>query len=239
MKMKGIKTVDDLNNFFVRAIDSYIISDLKKLIQINNMHQTSYPYLALVFSGIDFYGVLEKGVNEKVGIRFRWFIKEWIGKINQFYKEDYLAKLIYNSCRNGILHNAVLKNSFNISSYLYPRSKHLHFHKESNLVFFHTIQFTEDFLSAQSLYREHINNSSDNSYILKLCNNLSEMIKKNSSENINDSQNLINILETQGRILVEDESIKDFSTRTTFSTTTNTTIINQKTTMTTPPPFEE
>jgi hypothetical protein len=233
--MDDIKTINDLNEFLVKFIDSYIINDLKKLMQINSMHQTSYPYLALVFSGIDFYGALEKGVTEEVGKRFRWFIKEWIARINQFYKEDYLVNLIYDSCRNGILHNAVLKNSFNLSSYLYPKSKHLHVHKESDLVFFHAIQFTEDFLSAQDLYREYINSSMDKSYISKLCNNLSEMIKKNLSKNINDSQKLIKTLKAQGLIFVDDESKKDFSTITTPVTTASIPIQNQKTTMTVPP----
>ena len=238
--MGDIETIDDLDSFLKKVIDSYIIDDLNKLSQINKIHQTSYPYLALVFSGIDFFGTLEKGVKEQVGTRFRWFINEWIGKINQLYKEDCLANLIYNSCRNGISHNAVLKNSFNISSYLYPNSKHLHFHKESNLIFFHTIQFAEDFREAQERYRDHIINSSDKLYILKLCNNLSEMINNNLSENNNDTKKLIDILKSKGRILLEDDIEKDVSSKTSISSiTTTTTSTNHKTTMTIPPPHNE
>ncbi|MDY6990905.1 MAG: hypothetical protein SWQ30_22925, partial [Thermodesulfobacteriota bacterium] len=143
--MQCIKPRNDINRFLGRVIDSHIISDLKTLVQINDAHRTSYPYLALVFGAIDFFGLLEKGLKKKVGIRFRWFINEWMGKTNPLYAENYLANLIYKSCRNGILHNAVLKNSFNISSYLYSKSKHLHLLTKSNLIFFHTIQFTEDF----------------------------------------------------------------------------------------------
>ncbi len=233
--MKHITTVEDINMFLVRFIDSYIISDIKKLININEKHQTSYAYLALAFSGIDFFGTLEKGVKkgvkDGVKIRFTWFIREWMGMITPLYRENYLATLIYNSCRNGILHNAVLKNSFNISSYLYPRSAHLHLLSESNLVFFHSIQFAEDFLKAQDRYRKHISQSNDNAYIQGLCKNLSEIIQKNSSENANYTRQLISGL------VLEDKYAQEFTTKATLSTMTPSKPC--ATTMTVPPTYED
>lgn len=234
--MKRMTTVEDINMFLARFIDSYIISDIRKLININEKHQTSYPYLALAFTGIDFFGVLEKGVKERVGIRFTWFISEWMGMITPLYRENYLANLIYDSCRNGILHNAVLKNSFNISSYLYPRSAHLHLFSESNLVFFHSIQFAEDFLKAQDRYRKHISQSND-SYIQRLCTNLSDMIQMNSSKNANDTHQLISGLKLQGRVLPEDKYAQEFTTKTTLFTTAKSKPCT--TTMTVPPTYED
>ena len=235
--MKRITTVEDINMFLAKFIDSYIISDIRKLININEKHQTSYPYLALAFSGIDFFGALEKGVKKKVGARFTWFISEWMGRITPLYRENYLADLIYDSCRNGILHNAVLKNSFNISSYLYPRSVHLHLLSESNLVFFHSIQFAEDFLKAQDRYRKHISQSNDNAYIQRLCTNLSDMIQMNSSENTNNTDQLILGLRLQGRVLLKDKYSQEFTTKTTLSTTTTSKPCT--TTMTVPPTYED
>ncbi len=91
--MSKINTVKDIEEFLEKVIDSYIISDIRKLIEINEKHETSYPYLALAFSGIDLLGALEKGVKNvngsrknNVGERFQWFIKEWMGKVNPLYK---------------------------------------------------------------------------------------------------------------------------------------------------------
>lgn len=218
--MKRIKTIEAINTFLAQFIDSYIICDIRKLININEKHQTSYPYLALAFSGIDFFGTLEKGVKEKVRVRFTWFISEWMGMITPLYRKKYLSNLIYNSGRNGIFHNAVLKNSFNVSSYLYPKSAHLHFLNKSNLVFLHSIQFAEDFLKAQERYRKHILQSNDNAYIQRLGNNLSEMIQMNSSENASFTRQLISELRLQRRVLLEDRYAQDFNTKTTLSTTT-------------------
>jgi len=235
--MKHITTVEDINMFLARFIDSYIISDIRKLINIHGKHQTSYAYLALAYSGIDFFGALEKGVKAGVRIRSTWFINKWMGMITPLYRENYLANLIYDSCRNGILHNAVLKNSFNISSYLYPRSAHLHLLSESNLVFFHSIQFAEDFLKAQDRYRKHISQSNDNTYIQCLCNNLSNMIQTNSSKNANDTRQLISGLRLQRRVLLEDKYAQEFTTKTTLSSMT--TSKPCATTMTVPPTYED
>ena len=56
--MRNIKNADDIEKFLIRFIDTYIVADIHKLIQINEMHKTSYPYLALTFCGIDFFQLL-------------------------------------------------------------------------------------------------------------------------------------------------------------------------------------
>lgn len=204
--------IEYLNNYFVKFIDTYIIKDIKKLIKINDKHKTSYPYLALSFSGIDFFGQ-----------RFRWFIKKWMKETNPLYEKDNLAKLIYNSCRNGIFHNGVLKNTFNISSYLYPTSKHLHLITNSNLIFLHSIQFAYDFINAQKNYRENLNKSNDESYLKRLCNNLSIMIKENNEENKDESEQFIEELKENKKIFCETEySIENNTTETQTNTVTKT-----------------
>ena len=195
--MSKINNVKDIEKFLEDVIDSYIISDINKLIEINEKHETSYPYLALAFSGIDFFGTLEKGIKNKdgtnkknVGERFCWFIKEWMGKVNLLYKEECLARLIYNSCRNGILHNALLKNTFIISSFSIPKSEHLHLISK-NSVFLHSIQFAEDFIEAQKKYREYISSSTEKTYIDELCKNLNHLLDENKKANQSDTEKII------------------------------------------------
>ena len=235
--MGNNSNVEDIEIFCKRFIDSYVVADIRKLIEINEMHKTSYPYLALAFSGVDFFGALEKGINAPTGERFRWFIKEWMGKVKPLYSNDYLTRLIYNSCRNGIFHNAILKNSFNVSSYLYPKTKHLHLLMDSGLIFFHSIQFAEDFLEAQNHYRTHILRSNDTEEIRRLSSNLSEMVEKNLSENVTDTQQLIRELKLKDHIVKEKMQPVNYNTNTTSSTTT--TVESSRITMTVPPSSEE
>ena len=236
--MRNIATIENIEEFLSRFIDSHIGADIRKLIQINKMHETSYPYLALAFSGVDFFGALEKGFEKgNVGKRFCWFIKEWMGEVNPLYKKDCVGKLIYYSCRNGILHNAILKNSFNVSSYLYPKCKHLHLLPDSRLIFFHSIQFAEDFLAAQKIYRKQISTSKDKEYIKGLCSNLNKMLQENRKENRTDTQKLIRELESMNRIVDEEIQPANQSTITTSSTSSVTT--SSSTTHTAPPTWDE
>lgn len=225
-----------LEEFFGRLIDSYIVNDILKLIQVNEMHQTSYPYLALAFSGIDFFGGLKNGFKRNNSReRSCWFIKEWMGKTNTLYSNEHLIRLIYNSCRNGIFHNAVLKNTFTVSSFLYPKSQHLHLIVEKGLIFFHSIQFAEDFLEAQKKYRKHISSSKDSKDIKRLYENLSEMVQENLNQNHTDMMELIRELKLNKQTMNQKiQPVKDNTVTNSFVTTETDDI-----TWTKPPSWDE
>jgi hypothetical protein len=169
-----------LNEFFTKYIDNHIISDIKNLEVTNDDHKTSYPYLSLSFSGIDFFGGLEKGFKrDNSRKRFIWFLKNWMGKVFILYKENSLAELIYDSCRNGIIHTAILKNSFTVSSYFFDENKHLYIDQQKDLIIFHSLRFSKDFIKAQSLYRKNINDCIDEDYLNRIYGNISKMIEEN------------------------------------------------------------
>lgn len=171
-----------LNNYFERCIEGMIVKDIRLLEKNNDEFRFSYPYILLVCSCIDFFGGIEKDFkkpNEQRNSRerFTWFVTEWMGKVNHLYGKISLADLIYDSWRNGIMHQATLKKGFEASSCSYPRAKHLHYMKANDRIFIHALQFADDFIEAQKRYREHINNNADNvGYIKLLYSHLSNMI---------------------------------------------------------------
>lgn len=173
-----------LNKYFEKYIDSMIIKDIELIKAKNDEFKFSYPYILLVCSGIDLFGGIEKDFSRPDGQgnsreRFTWFITEWMGKVNDLYKEQSLAYLIYESWRCGIVHQATLKKGFETSSYLYPRDKHLHYIEDKDNIFVHSLQFADDFIKAQKMYRKHINdNATDTGYIDLLYGHLSNMMQE-------------------------------------------------------------
>ena len=174
-----------LNNYFEKYIDGMLIKDIELLKVRNDELKFSYPYILLVCSCIDLFGGIEKDFTKPNGEgnskeRFTWFITEWMGKVNPLYKEESLANLIYDSWRCGIVHQATLKKGFETSSYMYPRDKHLHYITDKKRIFIHSLQFADDLIEAQKLYRKYINDSAKNIiYIESLYNHLMNMIGEN------------------------------------------------------------
>lgn len=181
-------TLQKLNNYFEKYISRMLIKDIELLKAKNDEFKFSYPYLLLTCSCIDLFGGIEKGFRKPDGKgnsfeRFTWFITEWMGKVNSLYKEDGLAYLIYDSWRCGVVHQATLKKGFETSSFMYPRDKHLHLIKNNGRIFIHAIQFADDFIGAQKMYRKYINGNATNTiYIESLYSHLLNMIGENKNK---------------------------------------------------------
>jgi len=184
-----------LNIYFEKYIDSMIIKDIELIKAKNDEFEFSYPYILLVCSGIDLFGGIEKDFSRPDGRgnsqeRFIWFVTEWMGKVEVKYKEQSLAYLIYESWRCGIVHQATLKKGFETSSYLYSKDKHLHYIKDKDKIFVHSLQFADDFIEAQKIYREHINgNIANTEYVDLLYGHLLNMMqeyKKKKKQNFDE-----------------------------------------------------
>ena len=189
-----------LNKYFEDYIDSMIIKDIELVKERNDEFKFSYPYILLVCSGIDLFGGIEKGFFRSDGRdnskkRFIWFITEWMGKVNDLYKEQSLAYLIYESWRCGVVHQATIKKGFETSSYLYPRNKHLYYMEDKDKIFVHSLQFADDFIEAQKMYREYINdNVADASYVDLLYNHLLGMMEEYKDKKEQNLSELTEIL---------------------------------------------
>jgi hypothetical protein len=221
-----------LNNYFKKYIDGMLIKDIELLKDRNDELKFSYPYLLLASSCIDFFGGIENGFTNPNGLgnsrdRFEWFITEWMGKINSLYKERSLAHLIYCNWRCGIVHQATLKKGFETSSFMYPKKKHLNYIEDKERVFIHSIQFADDLIKAQKLYREYINNSAtDTSYIESLYAHLLEMLGENKSHGETALSALKQLLQNDNFVFYSTDFIP-----TTSTTTTSSRSPSQKTTM--------
>jgi len=189
-----------LNIYFEKYIDRMLIKDIELLKERNDELKFSYPYILLVCSCIDLFGGIEKGFTKPNGQgnsqeRFEWFITEWMGEVNTLYKEKSLAYLIYDSWRCGVAHQATLKKGFETSSYMYSRDKHLYYIKDNDRIFVHSLQFADDLIEAQKMYRKHINNKAGNiAYIELLYNHLLDMMgeyKKEKKQNFDQFTQLL------------------------------------------------
>ncbi|MDP3042986.1 MAG: hypothetical protein Q8N21_01140 [bacterium] len=196
-----------LNNYFDKYIDRMIIKDIKLLKERNSELKFSYPYILLVCSGIDFFGGIECGFlarpKNNSSERFKWFVKEWMGRINNLYKEKSLVYLIYDSWRCGVMHQAILKKGFETCSYKYPRNRHLNYiqDQDNERVFIHSLQFADDFIEAQKLYRQHIiDNISNPVYIESLHDHLLNMIRENKRDKEQNLNQFIEILKNNNMV---------------------------------------
>ena len=192
-----------------------LIKDIELLKERNDELKFSYPYILLVCSCIDFFGGIEKdfieGGSRK---RFKWFVIEWMGKVNPLYREESLACLIYDSWRCGIVHQATLKKGFEASSCLYPRDKHLHYIKDNDRIFIHPLQFADDFIEAQKMYRKHINdNAADIAYIESLYNHLLNMMKEYKSETKQNFEQFTLFLKNNNLVFNSTDNVATTRTR--------------------------
>ena len=177
-----------LNNYFEKYIDRMLIKDIELLKARDEQLKFSYPYILLVCSCIDLFGGIEKDFVKpnKQGnsqYRFEWFTTEWMGKVNPLYKEKSLAYLIYDSWRCGIVHQATLKKGFVASSHTHDRDKHLYYIEDEDNIYIHPLQFVDDFIEAQKMYRENINSPlADPDYIESLYNHLQNIMKEDNKQ---------------------------------------------------------
>jgi len=214
------------NVYFKKYIDEMIIKDIELIKSENDRFKFSYPYILLACSCIELFGGIEKGFVQPNGQgnsleRFTWFITEWMGRVNPLYNESGLAYLIYNSWRCGVVHQATLKKGFETSSYIYPRDKHLHYIKDSNRIFIHSLQFANDLIEAQKMYRKHINDSvMDITYIELLYSHLLCMIEEDGDKAKENFNLFTQILKSNNLVFNSSDNIA--TTRMSSSTTTTT-----------------
>ena len=225
-----------LNDYFSKYIDRMLIRDIEVMKIRNDELRFSYPYILLVCSCIDFFGGIEKGFSKPDGQgnsreRFQWFITEWMAKVNPLYKEDGLASLIYDSWRCGLVHQATLKRGFEACSYRYcdymERDKHLHLIKDeegrNKRILIHALQFTDDFIEAQRMYRQYINDHCANiSYLTSLNHHRLDMIREYKHETEQSFNQFINLLERRGLVFVSLETIAGSKVSSTSTVTTTT-----------------
>lgn len=119
------------------------------------------PYIALVCMGIDFLGGLKDGFTSNgksnSGPRSRAFIKEWMVKVNEIYAYEGMPGLIYDSIRNGIMHQAIFKEAVESSNTEDARNNNLFVRKDprgKEKVFIHALQFADDFIAAQTIFKK-------------------------------------------------------------------------------------
>lgn len=210
-----------LNNFFDKYVDLMLIKDIELIKAKNDEFKFSYPYILIASSCIDLFGGIEKGFKENgrsnSKSRFVWFVREWMSKINILYGEESLSFLIYDSWRCGISHQANLKRGFETSSYMFHRDEHLHYINDRGRVFIHSIQFADDMISAQKLYRDSIKNkSSDHSYIDSLHKNLLDMIGDSTPKKEDEFNKFIEVLRQKNMTINSSSPVP-----TTNSTSTN------------------
>lgn len=202
-----------LNRYFNKYIDKMLVKDIELLKVRNNEFKFSYPYILLVSSCIDLLGGIENGFSKSNGSgnskdRFVWFITEWMCKVNPLYGESNLAYLIYDSWRCGAMHQASLKRGFETSSHMYPRDKHLHYIEDNENIFIHSLQFADDLIEAQKLYRQYINNQySDAVYIDSLYSHLLEMIEENNPEKELSFNKFVNYLQSNNLIFNSTDGV--------------------------------
>lgn len=192
-----------VENYLKKYFDEMFINDIKMI--KNKDLQFTFPYILLVSSGIDFLGGLEKGFKgENVGNRFRGFIENWMVKINKLYGDKRISEIIYNPARCGSSHQAIYKKEIESSSWLYPKDKHLHHMVDlegKDRIFLHALQFVEDFLEAQDLFRkQYISKNIHNVY-----KNLFDMLQEPEISGFSD---LIKYLKSKGKTFEAEKAIQ-------------------------------
>jgi hypothetical protein len=166
--------------------DDWLINDLKIIIEIieKGNKEFTLPPILLISSGIDFLGGLQFGfLKNNSAKRSRNFIKLWMKRINSKYAINNLNKFIYDIIRCGSFHQAIYKKGVQISSDKFTKHHHLNLIDPSNDIFINTIQFANDFIEAQKLFREeHIKDNIETVY-----NNLISVYKTNNYPDLRTS----------------------------------------------------
>lgn len=152
--MESSEKLNKIEIYLREYFDKWLIRDIEKITE--KKINFTIPYILLVSAGIDFLGGLVEGFKNNSKIRSCNFIKNWMGRINQLYKEPQMAELIYQSARCGASHGAMYKKGIESSFGLYSPSLHLHVDSSNNQdhIFIHALQFTQDFMRSQKLFRE-------------------------------------------------------------------------------------
>ncbi len=148
---------EDLRVYVEKVLD-YVRGDIEHL-RTKNV-TVSFPYLFLIFAGIDFLGGLQHGFSRGNSMsRSAWFISTWMSKVNAQYaancqdESKSLGSYLYAFARSGLFHMACVQRSVNVDSSEANRPFHLHYTIQNNTtVFFHAVQFAEDFLEASKLF---------------------------------------------------------------------------------------
>jgi len=192
-----------IEKYLKKHFEEWLVKDIQ-IMKDAKLHFT-FPYILSVSAGIDFLGMLAKGFKSKSGDRSRYFIKEWMGRINPLYKNDKTSNLIYKSARCGASHQAIYKKGIESSSWAYPRNKHLYHIKcldEKDRIFIHAWQFVDDFVKAQKLFRdEHVKSNSE-----RVFDNLREMLKEGVVDGFPE---LIEELKKNGKSFDAEEELKN------------------------------
>lgn len=149
-----------VREFIKKYFDGMLLKDIKVL--IDNSLPFTIPYIALVCMAIDFLGGLKDGFsgeNGKInsGPRSRAFIKDWMGKAKEVYSLEGLPEFIYDSIRNGVIHQAIFKEEAESYSGTKEVSDKNFFVRTDprgkERIFIHPIQFAKDFIEAQEIFK--------------------------------------------------------------------------------------
>jgi len=192
-----------LEKYLKKHFEEWLVKDIQ-MMKGAKLHFT-FPYILSVSAGIDFLGMLAKGFGSKSGDRSRYFIEEWMGRINPLYKNEKMSNLIYKSARCGSSHQAIYKRGIESSSWAYPESKHLYHIKcldGKDRIFIHAWQFVDDFVKAQQLFRdEYIKLNTE-----EVFDNLQKMLREGV---IDGFQELIEELKKDGKSFNAEEELKN------------------------------
>lgn len=150
-----------VREYFRKYFEEMLLKDIRML--IDNPQPFTIPYIALVCMAIDFLGGLEHGFTSEngrpnSGPRSRAFIKNWLVRANEIYACEGMPGFIYDSVRNGVIHQAIFKEE--AESYSGAEDvlgKNLYVRKDprgKERIFIHPIQFVNDFIEAQKIFRE-------------------------------------------------------------------------------------
>ncbi len=203
MPKQKFKKFEYLEKYLKKHFEEWLVRDIR-MIKDAKLHFT-FPYILLVSAGIDFLGMLAKGFGSQSGDRSRYFIEEWMGRINPLYKNKKISEIIYKSARCGSSHQGVYKKEVESSSQAYPENKHLYHIKcldGEDRIFIHAWQFVDDFVKAQQLFRDEYVKSKPE----EVFDNLQEMLKEDV---IDEFQGLIEELKKDGKSFDAEEELKN------------------------------
>ncbi len=168
-----------VENYLEKYFDEWLINDIDIILKIMKEKNLNFtlPIILLVCAGIDFSGggVIFGFKKDNVGDRSKFFIREYMGRINPLYNDEEMSGVIYDCVRCGSVHRAMYKQGVEISSNP-STNNHLTFSKSGNLII-DTFKFANDFKEAFKKFRGEYKEGD----IEALYKNLDEMIKDTSN----------------------------------------------------------